>query len=183
MARCWCASQVPFNGCRSFRATLRAHCKFFVKLRGKRSWTPCARCFSRQRAGGDQCTLYHRPGARVPAAADAYVAADVVRSAAKQRIEDIRAFAAVGSRGGPHRLLIHDPNFGKKSPMDRLIAAAVLLAVAVAPTFACEWQNSASTDKQKRTSHRSRPITIQLRRRARQRAGSPRTRPSIAWRR
>ena len=35
--------------------------------------------------------------------------------------------------------------------MARLIAAAVLLAIAVAPAFACEWQKSASTDPQKRT--------------------------------
>jgi hypothetical protein len=35
--------------------------------------------------------------------------------------------------------------------MDRLVAAAVLLAIAVAPAFACDWQKSTSTDTQKRT--------------------------------
>jgi hypothetical protein len=35
--------------------------------------------------------------------------------------------------------------------MARLLAAAVLLTVAAAPAFACDWQKSASTDAQKRT--------------------------------
>jgi hypothetical protein len=35
--------------------------------------------------------------------------------------------------------------------MARLLAAAVLLAVAAAPAFACDWQKSTSTDTQKRT--------------------------------
>ncbi len=35
--------------------------------------------------------------------------------------------------------------------MARLLAAAVLLAVAAAPAFACDWQKSASTDTQKQT--------------------------------
>jgi hypothetical protein len=35
--------------------------------------------------------------------------------------------------------------------MTRLLAAAVLLAMAAAPVFACEFQKSVSTDTQKRT--------------------------------
>jgi hypothetical protein len=35
--------------------------------------------------------------------------------------------------------------------MTRLLAAAVVLAMAAAPAFACEFQKSVSTDMQKRT--------------------------------
>ena len=35
--------------------------------------------------------------------------------------------------------------------MARLLAAALLLTVAAAPAFACDWQKSTSTDTQKRT--------------------------------
>jgi hypothetical protein len=35
--------------------------------------------------------------------------------------------------------------------MTRFLAAAVLLAMAAAPAFACEFQKSVSTDPQKRT--------------------------------
>ena len=35
--------------------------------------------------------------------------------------------------------------------MARLLAAALLLTVAAAPAFACDWQKSTSNDTQKRT--------------------------------
>ena len=35
--------------------------------------------------------------------------------------------------------------------MSRLLNAALLLTVAAAPTLACDWQKSVSTDTQKRT--------------------------------
>ncbi len=35
--------------------------------------------------------------------------------------------------------------------MTRLLAAALLLTVAAAPAFACDWNKSASTDTQSRT--------------------------------
>jgi hypothetical protein len=35
--------------------------------------------------------------------------------------------------------------------MARLLAAAVLLTVAAAPAFACDWQKSTSNDTQQRT--------------------------------